>query len=160
MPNESASLRFTFTKVDKDILKIVLDEPNNVTPVSYTHLDVYKRQEYAHAMGNSTGYYKKYWDIFREQPQAQGGFMWDWADQTPLWDLPTAEEGTGFLDQASDLRNTYTGTLEKTGDRPDVNNVLRGSAIFDNTPYLNFYTGNTEMADGVVVGKTLSLIHI
>ncbi|MBS6234527.1 MAG: NPCBM/NEW2 domain-containing protein, partial [Clostridiales bacterium] len=31
MPNESASLRFTFTKVDKDILKIVLDEANNVT---------------------------------------------------------------------------------------------------------------------------------
>ena len=117
----------------------------------------YIMSEYAHAMGNSTGYYKKYWDIFREQPQAQGGFMWDWADQTPLWDLPTAEEGTGFLDQASDLRNTYTGTVEKTGDRPDVNNVLRGSAIFDNTPYLNFYTGNTEMADGVVVGKTFTI---
>ena len=31
MPNESASLRFTFTKVNKDILKIVLDEANNVT---------------------------------------------------------------------------------------------------------------------------------
>ena len=35
--------------------------------------------------------------------------------------------------------------------------MLRGSAIFDSTPYLNFYTGNTEMADGVVVGKTFTI---
>ena len=37
--------------------------------------------EYAHAMGNSLGSFKEYWDIFRQHPQMQGGFIWDWMDQ-------------------------------------------------------------------------------
>lgn len=37
--------------------------------------------EFAHAMGNSTGNYAEWWDLFRALPYAQGGFIWDWADQ-------------------------------------------------------------------------------
>jgi beta-galactosidase len=38
--------------------------------------------EYAHAMGNSMGNFKDYWDIIRTYPNAlQGGFIWDFADQ-------------------------------------------------------------------------------
>ncbi|HAN77054.1 MAG TPA: hypothetical protein DCQ31_04390, partial [Bacteroidales bacterium] len=37
--------------------------------------------EYAHAMGNSTGNFKKYWDVFESNPSLQGGFIWDWVDQ-------------------------------------------------------------------------------
>ncbi|GHT42853.1 beta-galactosidase [Bacteroidia bacterium] len=37
--------------------------------------------EYAHAMGNSMGGFKEYWDMIREQPLLQGGFIWDFADQ-------------------------------------------------------------------------------
>ena len=37
--------------------------------------------EYAHAMGNSLGNFKDYWDAFREEPRLQGGFIWDWVDQ-------------------------------------------------------------------------------
>ena len=37
--------------------------------------------EYAHAMGNSLGNFKDYWDAFRTQPRLQGGFIWDWVDQ-------------------------------------------------------------------------------
>ena len=37
--------------------------------------------EYAHAMGNSTGNFQQYWDIFEAQPWAHGGFIWDWVDQ-------------------------------------------------------------------------------
>ena len=37
--------------------------------------------EYAHAMGNSLGNFKDYWDAFRAEPQLQGGFIWDWVDQ-------------------------------------------------------------------------------
>lgn len=38
--------------------------------------------EYAHAMGNSMGNFKDYWDIVRSYPHAlQGGFVWDFADQ-------------------------------------------------------------------------------
>lgn len=37
--------------------------------------------EYAHSMGNSTGNFKEFWDVFEEYPQMQGGFIWDWIDQ-------------------------------------------------------------------------------
>jgi beta-galactosidase len=37
--------------------------------------------EYAHAMGNSQGGFKKYWDVIRANPSFQGGFIWDFVDQ-------------------------------------------------------------------------------
>lgn len=37
--------------------------------------------EYAHAMGNSMGGFKEYWDIYRKYDNVQGGFIWDFADQ-------------------------------------------------------------------------------
>ena len=37
--------------------------------------------EYAHAMGNSIGGFKEYWDIIRKYPKFQGGFIWDFVDQ-------------------------------------------------------------------------------
>ncbi len=38
--------------------------------------------EYAHAMGNSEGGFKEYWDIIRRYPNLQGGFIWDFVDQS------------------------------------------------------------------------------
>lgn len=38
--------------------------------------------EYAHAMGNSFGGFAKYWQAFRQFPRLQGGFVWDWVDQS------------------------------------------------------------------------------
>ena len=37
--------------------------------------------EYCHAMGNSMGGLKDYWDTIDKYPQLQGGFIWDWVDQ-------------------------------------------------------------------------------
>ena len=37
--------------------------------------------EYAHAMGNSQGGFKEYWDLTRKYPKYQGGFIWDFVDQ-------------------------------------------------------------------------------
>ena len=37
--------------------------------------------EYAHAMGNSMGGFKEYWDIIRKNPKYQGGYIWDFVDQ-------------------------------------------------------------------------------
>lgn len=37
--------------------------------------------EYCHAMGNSMGGLKDYWDTIDKYPQLQGGFIWDWIDQ-------------------------------------------------------------------------------
>lgn len=37
--------------------------------------------EYAHAMGNSEGGFKEYWDLVRKYPKYQGGYIWDFVDQ-------------------------------------------------------------------------------
>ena len=37
--------------------------------------------EYTHAMGNSNGNLKEYWDIFYSGTNIVGGFVWDWVDQ-------------------------------------------------------------------------------
>ena len=46
--------------------------------------------EYAHAMGNSTGNFREYWDLFYSQPQLQGGLIWDWVDQGIRTRIPAA----------------------------------------------------------------------
>lgn len=61
----------------------------------------YIQSEYAHAMGNALGNFKEYWDIFRNYPNAQGGFIWDWIDQS----ISTKVENT----------TTYTITDPNTG---------------------------------------------
>jgi len=38
--------------------------------------------EYAHMMGNSGGNLKDYWDFIYKYEQLQGGFIWDFSDQT------------------------------------------------------------------------------
>ena len=37
--------------------------------------------EYAHAMGNSMGGFKEYWELVRKYPKYQGGYIWDFVDQ-------------------------------------------------------------------------------
>lgn len=66
--------------------------------------------EYAHAMGNSVGNLNKYWDVIYSYKQLQGGFIWDWVDQTfaevnkdgkPYWayggDFGEKKSNTNFL---------------------------------------------------------------
>ncbi len=37
--------------------------------------------EYSHAMGNSMGGFKEYWDLYEKYDKLQGGFIWDYVDQ-------------------------------------------------------------------------------
>ena len=41
--------------------------------------------EYAHAMGNSEGGFREYWELVRKYPNYQGGFIWDFVDQSIRW---------------------------------------------------------------------------
>ncbi len=56
--------------------------------------------EYAHAMGNSVGNLKDYWDVIESEPQMQGGFIWDWVDQGLL---TTNDEGEKFWAYGGDF---------------------------------------------------------
>ena len=38
--------------------------------------------EYCHAMGNSMGGLKDYWEVIEANEQLQGGCLWDWVDQS------------------------------------------------------------------------------
>ncbi len=56
--------------------------------------------EYSHAMGNSCGGLKDYWELFYKYPSLQGGFIWDWIDQA-LWN--TAPDGRPYLAYGGDF---------------------------------------------------------
>lgn len=53
--------------------------------------------EYAHAMGNSMGGLKEYWDLIRKYPKFQGGFIWDFVDQALWWPADADEYGTDHV---------------------------------------------------------------
>lgn len=40
----------------------------------------YLANEYAHAMGNSTGNFAEYWEMFDSSPRFAGGFVWEWCE--------------------------------------------------------------------------------
>ena len=56
--------------------------------------------EYAHAMGNSLGNFQDYWDVIKEYPSMQGGFIWDWVDQGLL---TKDEKGNEYWAYGGDL---------------------------------------------------------
>ncbi|WP_222720838.1 glycoside hydrolase family 2 TIM barrel-domain containing protein, partial [Actinomadura sp. HBU206391] len=51
--------------------------------------------EYAHAMGNSLGNFREFWEVVRKYPQVQGGFIWDWAEANLRHPLITTPDGSG-----------------------------------------------------------------
>ena len=40
------------------------------------------QSEYAHIMGNSMGNFQDYWNVIEAHPKLQGGFIWEWIDQS------------------------------------------------------------------------------
>ncbi|PAM91673.1 beta-galactosidase [Flavobacterium sp. IR1] len=74
----------------------------------------YIQCEYAHAMGNSMGNFKDYWDVIRKYPNFQGGFIWDMIDQSMYKTLP---DGTRILAYGGDF-----GPKDVKSDNNFVNN--------------------------------------
>lgn len=62
--------------------------------------------EYAHAMGNSEGGFKDYWDIIRSHRGYQGGYIWDFVDQSIHW---TDKDGKKIYAYGGDF-NSYDPT--------------------------------------------------
>lgn len=65
--------------------------------------------EYAHAMGNSLGDFGKYWTLIRQYPKFQGGFIWDFADQSPRM---TDEKGRMYYGYDGDFGIYATGDFD------------------------------------------------
>ena len=76
--------------------------------------------EYAHAMGNSMGNFRDYWDIIRGNPKNfQGGFIWDFVDQ-----------GLQKITEKGDTIYAYGGDYGK--DLPSDNNFLCNGIFYPN----------------------------
>jgi beta-galactosidase len=87
--------------------------------------------EYSHAMGNSSGNLKEYWELIYADNNFQGGFVWDWVDQgiqqpVPEEYLATASAETFFA---------YGGWWEnRRGIQNDGNFCMNGLVAADRTP--------------------------
>ncbi|MHA2180756.1 MAG: glycoside hydrolase family 2 TIM barrel-domain containing protein, partial [Promethearchaeota archaeon] len=78
--------------------------------------------EYVHAMGNSLGNLRDYWDIFEKFPNAIGGFIWDFIDQGLC---KTSENGNEFWGYGGDF-----------GDKQNDNNFCINGVVFpDRRPH-------------------------
>lgn len=82
--------------------------------------------EYAHAMGNSFGGFARYWQAFREHPRLQGGFVWDWVDQSLIRN-----------DENNQPYWAYGGDF---GDTPNDRQFCMNGLVFpDRTPHPSLY---------------------
>ena len=78
--------------------------------------------EYAHAMGNSPGNLKEYWEIIEAYPRIRGGFIWDWVDQ-----------GIRRVSEKGEVWFAYGGDF---GDQPsDASFCINGLVFPDRTPH-------------------------
>ncbi len=92
--------------------------------------------EYSHAMGNSSGGLKEYWDIFYSRTNAQGAFVWDWVDQGIRLQVP-AEYRENTPNAAF---YAYGGWWEdKNGIRNDNDFNNNGLVAADRTPHPGLY---------------------
>jgi beta-galactosidase len=86
-----------------DIRSEMYDSPARVEQRAKDTSDTrpYVMIEYSHAMGNSNGNFKKYWDLVRRHDVLQGGWIWDFVDQSLYWPTPArirlTESGPGAL---------------------------------------------------------------
>lgn len=83
--------------------------------------------EYAHAMGNSQGGFKEYWDLVRKYPKFQGGFIWDFVDQSVRW---TGKNGKTIY--------AYGGDFNRF-DASDINFCNNGLISPDRVPNPHMY---------------------
>ena len=106
-----------------DIIVPQYPSPNTFKMIGETKTDrPFIPSEYAHAMGNSTGNFQDYWDVINQHDNLQGGFIWDWVDQS-IW--KTNEKGEKFY--------AYGGDYGK--NMPTDNSFLNNGIVFpDRTP--------------------------
>ena len=104
--------------------------------------------EYTHAMGNSEGGFKEYWDLIRKYPKFQGGFIWDFVDQSVR---RYTEDGKEFYAYGGDF-NAYDASDQNFCDNglisPD--RVLNPHADEVAYYYQNIWVKPVDLKKGIV----------
>lgn len=98
-------------------------------------------REYAHAMGNSLGNFKEYWDVIYADSSICGAAIWDWVDQglakSISNDCLSMNRYGSRLSKDNDEYWAYGGDF---GDKPnDGNFCCNGLVGPDRTPNPHFY---------------------
>lgn len=98
-------------------------------------------REYAHAMGNSLGNFKEYWDLFYDFDYTVGGAVWDWVDQG----LAKKKDGSPlkYLENPRQLSLNDDEFWTIGGDFDDYPNngefCINGLVAPDRTPNPHYY---------------------
>jgi beta-galactosidase len=110
--------------------------------------------EYSHAMGNSNGNFREYYDIIMSSPHMQGGFIWDWVDQ-----------GYKQTNTSGNIYWGYGGDLGSYNLLNDENFCSNGLIAANRTihpglnevkkVYQNIYFSSANIGTGVVAVKNL-----
>jgi len=85
--------------------------------------------EYCHAMGNSVGNLQDYWNIIEKHANLQGGYIWDWVDQSLEY---KDENGKPYLAYGHDYHP----------DLPTDGNFLNNGLV---DPYRNLHPHLSEV---------------
>ena len=135
--------------------------------------------EFEHAASNAMGNLKEYTDVFRAQPRAIGGCLWDYVDQS-VWTKPAAPAPIGKLSGSDTGPSSLTGVVSSADladpftTVPDYGRILSPGTVVDytntagpgGTDVINQYIGGnkpfsieiwviptTWKSDGVFVAK-------
>ena len=102
-------------------------------------------------MGNSVGNLHDYWDAIETYPALQGGFIWDWVDQTFLKKNPDGKNywayggDMGFVGIENDSNFCANGLVQ-------ANREILGEKAFSIGPGSQIH-GSVKLDDWAVVGE-------
>ena len=104
--------------------------------------------EYAHAMGNSEGGFKEYWDLVRKYPKYQGGFIWDFVDQSLR---RYTKDGKEFYAYGGDF-NVYDASSQNFCDNGVINPDRISNPHADEVSYFyqNIWVKPVDLKKGIV----------
>ena len=93
--------------------------------------------EYTHAMGNSCGSTDEYTTLWDKYPCLQGGFVWDWVDQSIL---TTDEQGREYLAYGGDFGENphdghFCGNGLLFGDRKETPKLVEIKKLYQNVDF-------------------------
>lgn len=93
--------------------------------------------EYTHAMGNSCGSTDEYTRLWDKYPRLQGGFVWDWVDQSIM---TTDENGNEYLAYGGDFGENphdghFCGNGLLFGDRKPTPKLYELKKLYQNVDF-------------------------
>ncbi len=104
--------------------------------------------EYAHAMGNSGGI-GKYWEVIRQYPRMQGGFVWDWVNQALR---KKTSEGKWYWAYGGDFGDTpNSGSFCLNGlihaDRTITPNLIEVKKVYESIDFYQYSYNQVELTN-------------